>query len=123
MIGNEKGNFGENIACAYLEKNGYVILERNYHSRYGEIDIIASKGDYIAFVEVKLRKKNSRVSAKESVSFSKQKKIVLTSVLYLQEKNVDFQPRYDVVAVTPCSDDEFSIEHIKAAFDTQNIFY
>lgn len=123
MIGNEKGNIGEKIAGAYLEKNGYKIIARNYHSLYGEIDIIAQKGDYIIFVEVKLRKNNSRVSPFQSVSLSKQKKIIKTSVLFLQENPSDLQPRYDVISVTAFGEDEFSVNHLKAAFDTQNMFY
>ena len=98
MIGNEKGNLGEKIACAYLEKNGYHIKERNYISAFGEIDIIAQKDGFIVFAEVKLRKKNSRVSGFESVSFSKQMKIIQTSALYLQEISSDVQPRYDVIS-------------------------
>lgn len=123
MIGNEKGNLGEKIACAYLEKNGYHIKERNYISAFGEIDIIAQKGGFIIFAEVKLRKKNSRVNGFEAVSFSKQRKIIQTSALYLQEISSDLQPRYDVISITSHRDGEFSVEHIENAFDTQNIFY
>lgn len=123
MIGNEKGNAGENIACAYLENQNYKILDRNYHSCYGEIDLIAQKGDYIIFCEVKLRRKNSRVSALQSVSPSKQKKIIMTSALYLQEKSYELQPRYDVIALTECVSGDFSVEHIKNAFDAQDVFY
>lgn len=123
MTGNEKGNCGENIAAAYLIKNGYSVIGNNYHSRYGEIDIIAEKGDYIIFVEVKLRKKNSRVNAFESVSLSKQKKIIETSVIYLQENPTSLQPRYDVVSITDFGDGTYKTEHIENAFDTQNLFY
>lgn len=123
MIGNEKGNTGENIACSYLEKNGYTIKERNYHSAYGEIDIVAEKDGFIVFVEVKRRKKNSRVGGFEAVSKSKQKKIIMTSALYLQENDNDLQPRYDVISVEEHREDEFSVHHIENAFDTQDIFY
>ena len=123
MIGNEKGNLGEKIACAYLEKNGYHIKERNYIRAFGEIDIIAQKGGFIIFAEVKLRKKNSRVNGFEAVSLSKQRKIIQTSALYLQEISSDLQPRYDVISITSHRDGEFSVEHIENAFDTQNIFY
>lgn len=123
MIGNKKGNDGENIASAFLEKKGYIIKAKNYHSRYGEIDIIAEKGDYIIFVEVKLRKKNSRVNGLESVSPSKQKKIIETSVMFLQENPTSLQPRYDVVSITDLGDGTYKTEHIENAFDTQNLFY
>lgn len=123
MIGNEKGNCGENIAAAYLEKNGYSIDARNYHSSYGEIDIVAQKDEFIVFAEVKLRKRNSRVNGFESVSKSKQKKIIMTSAVYLQNFQSDLQPRYDVLSVKDFENGEFSVEHIENAFDTQDIFY
>lgn len=50
------GNLGEDEACRFLKKNGYRILERNFTIRGGEIDIICEKGEYVVFVEVKLRK-------------------------------------------------------------------
>ena len=56
----EIGNFGEDFTAKFLKKSGYKILERNYHSRYGEIDIIASKGAVLAFVEVKTRTERER---------------------------------------------------------------
>jgi len=52
----DSGKIGEDLAAHFLCKKGFGILERNYHSRYGEIDIIASKADLIVFVEVKYRK-------------------------------------------------------------------
>ena len=54
-LNKAKGAYGEDLACRELEKNGYVILERNYRYRNGEIDIIAEKDGIIIFVEVKFR--------------------------------------------------------------------
>lgn len=50
------GKKGEDAACTYLERKGYVICRRNYRCRYGEIDIIAAKGGELSFVEVKTRR-------------------------------------------------------------------
>ena len=55
------GAFGEEWVAWYLQKKGWEILERNYHSRYGEIDMIAVDGPYIVFVEVKTRSADSDV--------------------------------------------------------------
>ena len=74
MNTKEIGNLGEDTACEYLKSHGYMILQRNYHSRYGEIDIIASKGDTVVFCEVKTRKNSSFGHASEYVDFRKQKK-------------------------------------------------
>ncbi len=122
MIGNKRGNDGENIACRFIEKKGYTVIERNYRSQYGEVDIIARYGDFIVFAEVKLRKKNSRVSGKEAVSASKQRKIISTSALYLQDNPTLLQPRFDVICVTDCENGEYITEHIENAFDTQSMF-
>ena len=56
MSGKELGNFGENYVSNYLKNLGFNIIDRNYHTKYGEIDIIASKDGKIHFVEVKTRK-------------------------------------------------------------------
>lgn len=122
MIGNEKGKRGEDFAVECLIKKGYKILERNFHSRYGEIDIIAQNDDYIVFVEVKARQYNSMASGREAVNFSKQRKIVKTSVLYLQEHYFDLQPRYDVIEISLSKDRICGIEHIESAFNTQDMF-
>ena len=45
------GDFGEDLTCEYLQKKGYKILDRNYSKTFGEIDIIARKGEVISFVE------------------------------------------------------------------------
>lgn len=68
------GRLGEDYAVSLLEQKGYQIIERNYHSRYGEIDIIAQNGKYIVFAEVKTRDENYQVSPLEAVTPGKQKK-------------------------------------------------
>lgn len=115
----KKGDGGENFACKLLEKKGYTIKDRNYHSRYGEIDIIAQKGELLVFAEVKLRKSGSAVSGAESVTPAKQRKIVLTSYCYLQLTEGSFQPRYDVIALTEKNGEIIRAEHIPGAFTAE----
>lgn len=55
MSNQQTGSHGENLACEYLKRQGYKILERNFRIRGGEIDIVAKDGDYLVFVEVKTR--------------------------------------------------------------------
>ena len=78
-----------------------MLLCKNFHSRYGEIDLIATKDDIIAFVEVKTRAKDSLYSAAEAVTPAKQQKIILTALHYMEEYNSDLQPRFDVCEVYP----------------------
>jgi putative endonuclease len=97
---NLLGKKYEEIAVSYLKKQGYIILERNYTTKTGEIDIIAKDGNCIVFVEVKARK-NSTYDPSESVIGSKRNKIIKTSLIYLKSKNlgqnIDF--RYDVLSI------------------------
>lgn len=113
------GKLGEDYSCKYLEENGYSILKRNFHSRYGEIDIIAKKDDVIAFIEVKTRKANSLVLAEEAVNLSKQKKIILTAEYYLESLDNEVIPRFDVITIETSDSKEFNVEninHYKGAF-------
>lgn len=119
------GSRGEALAARFLEKKGYTLLEWNYHSRYGEIDMIAADGQYILFVEVKTRGQNSLGRPAEAVDQRKQKKLMRTAVDYLQKHPAgcsadypaDLQPRFDVVEVIlPGGSAEAEIHHIPNAF-------
>ena len=110
------GNLGESIAKQYLEKLGYQILEQQYRSTWGEVDIIAKKDDVLSFVEVKLRDKNCFYEAKESVVPSKQDKIVKTALDYLQKEEIDAQVRFDIVAIQLLSNKQIHIEFYEDAF-------
>ena len=94
------GAKGEGIASQYLLEQGYRIVEVNYRSPYGEIDIIASKGDILAIVEVKTRSGRMIAEPREAVTPSKQQKLRQTAMLYLSEREENsLQPRFDVVEV------------------------
>ncbi|HBN82095.1 MAG TPA: YraN family protein, partial [Ruminococcaceae bacterium] len=80
---NRSGKIGEAYVRRMLQEKGYRILESNFHSRYGEIDIIAEDGKYVVFVEVKTRAPGSLVRPLEAVTASKRKKIIRTALCYL----------------------------------------
>ena len=82
---NQSGKAGEEHIARWLESQGYEILARNFHSRYGEIDIVAQRPPYIAFVEVKARVENSLVSPFEAITPRKQRKIIATAQEYLRQ--------------------------------------
>ena len=94
-----KGDWGEQAACAYLERKGYRMLGKNFRTRFGEIDIIMAHGKYIVFVEVKTRKNDRFAAAREFVTPRKQQRITATASLWLQQHPTDRQPRFDVVEV------------------------
>ena len=95
MIGSD----GESAAAAYLRRKQYKIIGMNYTCRFGEIDIIAQKGEYIVFVEVKTRKNEDFAMAREFVTYAKQQRIMKTAMLWLQQQDTDLQPRFDVIEV------------------------
>ena len=69
------GNLGERIAKIYMQMNGYQIIKCNFRSRFGEIDIIAKKDEYIHFIEVKTRTKNI-IEAREAINKEKEKSFI-----------------------------------------------
>lgn len=122
MTSRERGIWGEDEACRYLQSKGFSVLERNYHSRFGEIDIIADDCGCLVFVEVKTRKSKSYGYACEYVTESKMKKIILTAEAYLG--NVEYPPvRFDVVEIYYFEADNClrlkSINHIENAFSAE----
>ena len=122
MTSRERGIWGEDEACRYLQSKGFSVLERNYHSRFGEIDIIADDCGCLVFVEVKTRKSKSYGYACEYVNESKMKKIILTAEAYLG--NVEYPPvRFDVVEIYYFEADNClrlkSINHIENAFSAE----
>lgn len=125
MTKAELGRAGEEIACAHLEKHGFTIIARNYHSRHGEIDIIAQSGEILAFVEVKARKAGALVSGLEAVGVSKQQKIIRTAVDYLSKHGMAYQPRFDVVEITlqtRAGKNLYRVNHIESAFDASGFY-
>lgn len=118
MGSKERGKRGEDYARALLVRMGYQILAANVHSAYGEVDLIARNDKYICFVEVKARKRNSMVSGQAAVTLSKQRKIIATALLYLQQNPCELQPRFDVVSILLDEGGEpVSHDYLEGAFD------
>lgn len=113
------GRWGEELAAEYLRKHGYKITAMGYHTRMGEIDIIAEKRKYLVFVEVKLRKTDKFGTAGEFVNAEKQRKLQLTALAWIQENPTEKQPRFDVIEIyAPHGMATVSpyLNHIKNAF-------
>ena len=117
MDKKELGNYGEKIAALYLEKKGYAILERNYHIKGGEIDIIAAKDGFIAFVEVKTRTPDFLSDGFEAVTKAKKKLIIKASAVYSYKKPHNLQPRFDVVSIIVDRKKVVGFNYIENAFD------
>lgn len=119
MKASETGKLGEMEAAAFLRKKGYDILNANYRTRLGEIDLIASDGRFLVFAEVKTRSIRSAILPREAVNDTKQRKIIRAAKQYLAAFPTDLQPRFDVIEVTTDGTAEYhacSVCHIVNAF-------
>lgn len=116
----ELGKKGEDITVDFLRKHGFIIFKRNYHSRMGEIDIIAEKNDLLVFVEVKTRIENSLTTPAEAVDLIKQNKIKQTAKNFMSKTVLEYNCRFDVSEVTVCYENDkakFKLNYIKSAFE------
>ncbi len=117
---NKRQQFGkesESEAVRYLKKNGYKILEQNYRTKLGEIDIIAKDKGTIAFIEVKSRRSGNYGNPKWAVTPKKQRKISMVALYYLKTTNQsDEKARFDVVTLISNYNNP-RIEIIKNAFE------
>ena len=106
----ELGKLGEEKAIEFLIKNGYKIIEKNYKTKIGEIDLIAKKKKEIVFIEVKTRSSDKFGLPEEAVNERKLKKIEKVALLYLNSKKIDLPYRFEVLSIMKVGNDfEFQI--------------
>ncbi len=92
-----KGNTAEDTACQFLAENGFDIIERNFYSRFGEIDVIALKDGVLHFVEVKSGLDYE--SAVLNITKSKLSKIIKTAHVYMKKSSLDIDFVFDALIV------------------------
>ena len=109
----EKGADTEQFACDYLQAKGLQLIQRNFFSRYGEIDIIMREGDTLIFIEVRYRNNNTFGGAAASVTPAKQQRIIKTALAYQQKNAPHDGMRFDVLAV---EGDRSKVEWVQNAF-------
>ncbi|MDD6727736.1 MAG: YraN family protein [Eubacteriales bacterium] len=114
---NNKGKLWEIEAAKYLKKKKYKLLDVNYTTRFGEVDLIVCNKKYICFVEVKQRDIHSIATPAEFVTQSKQNKIIACAKLYLANNKCDLQPRFDVMEIYTDNKKIKSIKYLENAFD------
>ena len=117
-VGSEKdfenkrlGKIGESKACAYLKKQGYKIIEQNYKNPFGEVDIIAGKGEVVAFIEVKTRLTDTYGQPSEAVNSTRQKRYINAAKHFFMGRQIDCTVRFDIIEVF-----KGKINHIENAF-------
>jgi len=100
MKRRDLGALGEKIAAEHLANLGYLIRERNFRTREGEIDIIAEKDDFLVFVEVRTRRSQSFGTPEESVTARKRERLIALAQAYMEGRDdLPLSWRIDVVAV------------------------
>lgn len=119
MMNQVLGRQGEQIAADFLQEQGYVICARNFRAPVGEIDIIARRGEVLAFVEVKTRRGNRYGTPAQAVNFHKQKKIIQTASWFLRQKHLEDKCfcRFDVVEVYALPQGQWQVHHLPGAFE------
>lgn len=98
-MSREKGNLAEDRACDFLLNNGYLIVERNYYSRFGEIDVIASKDEALHFIEVKSGLDYEL--AIQNITPTKISRLIKTANVYMKKNKLDVDFMLDALVVTP----------------------
>ncbi len=112
---NELGKKGEQIACDFLLKDNYVILEKNYRFQKAEVDIIAKKGSILSVIEVKARSTDFFGNPEDFVNPKKIKLLTTAVDNYVVENDLDVEVRFDIIAIV-LTKDKTKIEHLKDAF-------
>lgn len=113
---NTLGKEGEEIAIKFLKKKGYRIIEKNYRTVFGEIDIIAKDKDVIVFLEVKTRVDETFGYPFEAVTRRKREKIKKVALFFLKRFKRELPARFDVLSIN-IEDGKKQIRHIKDAFE------
>jgi putative endonuclease len=116
LTSRSSGAWGEDLALRYLTRRGYTLVERNYRTRHGEIDLIVRKDDTLVFVEVKLRRGTGFGDPLEAVTARKQNTIRSLATQYLSDRNPNFDTlRFDAIGIL-ASADTVRIRHVRDAF-------
>jgi putative endonuclease len=93
------GAWGESVACAYLEAQGYGIIDRNCYTRFGEIEIICTLAETLVFFEIKTRTSNSFGLPEDSVTENKKQHLINAALLYLEEHPEYEDWEFDLISV------------------------
>ncbi|MCG7907510.1 MAG: YraN family protein [Candidatus Thiodiazotropha taylori] len=95
----QQGEAAEQLAVDYLSRRGLKLVTRNFRCKVGEIDLVMREKRTLVFVEVRYRQSDDYGSALESITPSKQRKLLAAANLYLQKNQIDQACRFDVVAI------------------------
>ncbi|MHB8882137.1 MAG: YraN family protein [Thermodesulfovibrionales bacterium] len=113
---NKLGRDGEEAALAFLKKAGFTILDINYKTVFGEVDIIGRDRGVTVFIEVKARSSIAFGHPFEAVTKKKQERLKRLALFYMKQKKKELPLRFDVLSIS-FAGGKPSIEHIRDAFE------
>lgn len=116
MPPSKLGRLGEDAAIEHLRRSGYHILARNWRTGRSEIDVIASCGDEVVFVEVKTRRPGPQ-SPEEALTPAQRRRIMRAAASWMRTHRLGRTFRFDLIAVTVSRAGRLRVRHIRAAFD------
>jgi putative endonuclease len=115
MNNSELGSLGEQMACDYIQKKDFQILERNYRFKKNEIDIIAKKENQLIVIEVKTRQTAEIGEPWQAVTRNKQKQIIQVANQYVQTNQIELETRFDIISIVHNSF-RTELTHLESAF-------
>lgn len=117
VTAQDTGRRGEAAAARYYINRGYTLLDHNYKTRQGELDLVLQKGELVVIAEVKTRAENAWYRPQEAVTWAKQQRILLAAQAYLQTNGLlEKTIRFDVVEALTLPQGGFAIHCIQDAF-------
>ena len=96
---NEVGKIGEDLAARFLEENGYKIVEQNYKTRYSEIDLVATKGKDLVFVEVRTKIGENFGTPEDTLNNKKLNKVRFNALSYVAFKKWQGHIKIDAICI------------------------
>ncbi len=114
----QSGDFAEQLACDYLQKQGLTLITKNFTSKYGEVDLVMkdTKQANTVFIEVRYRKNQQFGGAATSVTPQKQQRITKTALYYMQQHEPTASVRFDVIAIDGDIKGDYNLNWIVNAF-------
>ncbi len=109
------GAWGEQLACLYLKKKGYILLFKNWRWKKAEIDIIAFHDNFIVIIEVKTRSYDLFGSPSSAINLKKEEKIREGALSFLENYELDYELKFEVISVLG-NEKNYQLEHIENAF-------
>lgn len=97
---SERGTVAERLACDYLQEQGLTLVARNYRCRVGELDLVMNDGRFVVFVEVRYRRNSRYGTPAETVTHTKQQRLIRAAKHYIQRHGFNLPCRFDIITIT-----------------------